>query len=72
VVLTAVLRHGGYGQADGVIPECFDVEEERGIGVEVHVEDVEEGTRWRAHGGGRRGGGAGADRYVTGNERVRV
>jgi hypothetical protein len=37
-----------------VVPRCFDVEEERGAGVEeeragveAHAEDAEEGTRWR-------------------------
>jgi hypothetical protein len=34
----------------GVVEEerCAGVEEERGGSMEVHAEDVEEGTRWRA------------------------
>jgi hypothetical protein len=28
---------GGEGRADDVVPECFDVEEERGAGVEAHT-----------------------------------
>jgi hypothetical protein len=48
VVLMTVLGCGGEGQADGAVPGCFDVEEERGVGMEAHTDDMEEGTRWRS------------------------
>jgi hypothetical protein len=40
----AVLGHGGEGLVDDAVPWRFDVEEERGTGVEAHVEDAEEGA----------------------------
>jgi hypothetical protein len=52
-----VLGRGGEGRADDVVPVCFDVEEERGAGVEAHMEDAEEGM-WgrRMHRTRRRSG----------------
>jgi hypothetical protein len=55
VVPTVVFGRGGDGRADGAVPRCFNMEEERGAGVgeergagvEVHAEDVEAGARWR-------------------------
>jgi hypothetical protein len=38
---------GGEGRVNGVVPGRFYVEEEQGTDVEAHVEDVEEGARWR-------------------------
>jgi hypothetical protein len=37
-----VLGRGGEGRADGAVPKCFDVEDERGAGMEAHAEDVKE------------------------------
>jgi hypothetical protein len=37
----------GEGRADGAVPGCFDVEEERGADVEAHAEDAVKGARWR-------------------------
>jgi hypothetical protein len=52
------------------------VEEERGAGVEVHVEDVEEGARWRAEAEEGTQWRAGAEEEQApvgvGNGRVRV
>jgi hypothetical protein len=64
VVPTVVPRRGGEGRAGNTIPECFDVEEERGVGMEAHTERSR--AWWRARSGGGRGGGAGADRCVVG------
>jgi hypothetical protein len=38
---------GGEGWVDDAVLGRFDVEEERGVGVEAHAEDVEEGAWWR-------------------------
>jgi hypothetical protein len=40
-------RRGGEGRPDGVVPRHFNVEEERGTGVETHVDDAVEGAWWR-------------------------
>jgi hypothetical protein len=58
-VPTAVIGRGGEGRMDDAVLESFDVEEERGTGLEVHLEDAEEGLLWRACSGGGRRGGAG-------------
>jgi hypothetical protein len=51
----AVFGCSGEGRADGAVPGHFDIEEEwgagveeqRGIGVEAHAKDTEEGAWWR-------------------------
>jgi hypothetical protein len=65
VVPMVVPGHDGEGRADGAVLRHFNMEEERGTDVEAHAEDMEEGARWRVHGGGGRGGGAGASGCVT-------
>jgi hypothetical protein len=66
---------GGEGWVDGAVPGCFDVEEERGVGMEeeergtgmeAHVEDVKEGARWKSYIRGGRGGRAGTGECVAG------
>jgi hypothetical protein len=47
VVSMEVPGCGGEGRADDVVPQRFDVEEERGADVEAHTEDAEDGARWR-------------------------
>jgi hypothetical protein len=42
VVSMMVLGHDGEGRADGAVPGCFDMKDERGAGMETHAEDVKE------------------------------
>jgi hypothetical protein len=44
---TMVPGHGGEGRVDDTIPGRFNVEEERGVSMEVYTENAEEGAWWR-------------------------